>query len=130
MTRLPIGPRAAWFWRFMYRAGFARAAMPHWRVVVEAVPDRLRGHWPAEVEGMVVSVFVWARTPEEAEGLAQLAVDAEGLCLITADAARAPPACAPSAEPKVVARTDFAYFGRIDDHDPPAPMTRNTQGRS
>ena len=76
---------------------------------------------------MVVSVTVWARTIEEAEGLAQLAIFEEGLNPVTADATPCPPCAAPSREAKAVFRSGFAFFGRIED-DPPrmGPLSRES----
>jgi hypothetical protein len=120
-----VGPGAGMLWRALYRARFIRAAMPQWVVVVEAAPDRTRRPWPNEVEGVVVSVTVWARTIEEAEGLAQLAIFEEGLNPVTADAKSCPPCTLPSREAKAMFRSAFAYFGRIED-DPPRkpPLSR------
>jgi hypothetical protein len=58
------------FWAFAFRAGFVRAPMPFWRVVVEAKLDRRVRAWSRRYDGAVTAVFVWARTIEEAEGLA------------------------------------------------------------
>jgi hypothetical protein len=123
-----VGPGAGVIWRALFRWRLVKAAMPQWTVVVEATPDRTRRPWPEEVEGVVLSVMVWARAVEEAEGLAQLAIFEEGLNPITADANPCEPCCAPSLEPQAVWRSRFAFFGRIDD-DPPSkpPLSRESQ---
>ncbi len=123
-----VGPGAGFMWRALYRWKLIRPAMPQWAVVVEATPDRTRRPWPAEVEGVVVNITVWARTVEEAEGLAQLAVFEEGLSPVTADANSTPPVTAPSREPKAVFRSDFAFFGRIEEDAPRMPpLSRESQ---
>ena len=58
--------------------------------------------------------FVWAYTIEEAEGLAALALQEEGLQTITADAKKCSPAAAPKRAPMAVARTDLRFLPRID----------------
>jgi hypothetical protein len=110
MMRLSRGGTGLWAW--LYRTGFLRAPMPFWRVVVEA---RLLGgarRWPRRAESAVTGVFVWARTIEEAEALAVLALEREGLAALTADAKKASPAAAPRRQPSAVARTDLAFLTR------------------
>lgn len=125
MSGLKEGRGDGWFWRLVYRAGLARPQMPHWRVVVEAAPDRARRSWPEEVEGAVVSVWVWARTAEEAEGLAQLAIDEEGLSPITADAMREPPESGPRAESGAIARSGYVFYGKIGEGSAPVGRQRH-----
>ncbi len=102
------------FWAFLYRSGFARARMPFWRVVVEAQLDRRVKAWPERFESAVAAVFVWARTVEEAEALATLAIEAEGMLTLTADAMKHPPAAPPRREPAAVARTALGFLPRLD----------------
>lgn len=106
------------FWAFMYRRRFALARMPFWRVVVEAkLVGRARG-WPQDADAAIVAVFVWARTIEEAEGLAALALEEEGLQTLTADATKHAPAAAPRRKPAAVARSDYGFLQRADDEAP------------
>lgn len=100
------------FWAFLFRARIVRPRMPFWRVVVEARLDRRARDWPAGVHAIVAPVFVWARTIEEAEALAALAVEEEGLEALTADALKFPPAAAPRGSPAAVARGDWGYLER------------------
>lgn len=100
------------FWSAMYRLGFARPHMPFWRVVVEAKVQRRSKKWPAGAEAVVAGVFVWARTIEEAEGLASLAIEEEGLEAVTADAVKHPPAAKPSKTPIAAARTELGFLPR------------------
>jgi len=110
-VKLGRGPSK--IWPALYRLGLARARLPFWRVVVEAklgASMRLaRKHGFA-----VTAVFVWARTIEEAEGLASLALEEEGLEVQTADAKQCPPAAAPKNVPAAVSRTELAFLPRID----------------
>jgi len=103
------------FWAFLYRSKLARAPMPFWRVVVEAKLDRRVKPWPKRHDSAVVAVYVWARTIEEAEGLATLAIDQEGLKAMTADAVKCPPAAAPRKEPTAVARSQFGFLSSAVD---------------
>ena len=102
------------FWAFFYRARLVAAAMPFWRVVVEAKLDRRVKRWPERYDCAVTAVFVWARTIEEAEGLASLALEAEGLVALTADAKKCPPAAAPRKTPAAVARSELGFLERAD----------------
>lgn len=102
------------FWAYMYRARLARPPMPFWRVVVEARLDRRARNWPKRFGAAVAPVYVWARTIEEAEGLAALALEGEGLEALTADAKKCAPAAAPRREPAAVARGEFGFLPRID----------------
>lgn len=106
------------FWAFAFRAGFVRAPMPFWRVVVEAKLDRRIRNWSRRHDGAVTAVFVWARTIEEAEGLAQRALEAEGLVSITADAVKCAPAAAPKKVPTAVARSDLGFLTSAEDEEP------------
>ena len=103
------------FWAFLYRSKLVRAPMPFWRVVVEAKLDRRARDWPKRHEAAVVAVYVWARTIEEAEGLATLALEGEGMMAVTADAMKSAPAAAPRREPAAVARSPFGYIGVAED---------------
>ncbi len=103
------------FWAFLYRSKFVRAPMPFWRVVVEAKLDRRAKSWPKRHESAVVAVYVWARTIEEAEGLATLALEAEGMMAVTADAMKAPPAASPRREPAAVARSPYGFISVAED---------------
>jgi hypothetical protein len=62
----------------------------------------------------VAPVYVWARTVEEAEGLAALALEGEGLVAVTADAKKSAPAAAPRRTPAAVARGDLGFLPRLD----------------
>ena len=101
-------------WPALYRAKLVRAHMPFWRVVVEARLDRRSRKWPRRFGAAVTAVFVWARTIEEAEGLAVLALEDEGLDALTADAKKTPPAAAPRRTPVAVARTELGFLARLD----------------
>ncbi|MEZ6022184.1 MAG: hypothetical protein R3C16_01935 [Hyphomonadaceae bacterium] len=101
-------------WAFLYRARLARAHMPFWRVVVEARLDRRVKPWPREHDTAVTAVYVWARTIEEAEGLAALALEAEGLEALTCDAKKCPPAVPPRRESMAMARGDLGFVPRLD----------------
>jgi len=89
--------------------------MPFWRVVVESKLDRRVRAWSKRYEGAVTAVFVWARTIEEAEGLAVLALEEEGLEPVTADAVKCPPAAAPKATPQAVARSDLGFITNVEE---------------
>jgi len=102
------------FWALMYRLGFARRHMPFWRVVVEAKLDRGARDWPKEHDTAVTAVWVWAATIEEAEALASLALQAEGLEALTADAKKSPPAARPRREPMAVARSEIGFVPKLD----------------
>ena len=116
------------FWATMHRWKLARARMPFWRVVVEAEFDRREKQWPERFVGVVTPVFVWARTIEEAEGLASLALEAEGLVTLTADAIKVPPAARPSREPAAVMRGPLGYIPRAEDETPsPGPSRRGLE---
>jgi hypothetical protein len=119
---LPRGPSR--FWAFMHRAKLARARMPFWRVVVEAKVDRRVHNWPAQIDGAVTAIFVWARTIEEAEGLAALAIEEEGLEAVTADAKKTAPAAMPCKRPMAVSRTELGYLTQTDDDEPADPYSR------
>ena len=105
------------FWAVAFKAGIARAPMPFWRVVVEAKLDRRVRNWSKRYDGAVVAVFVWARTIEEAEGLAQRALEHEGLVSITADAMKCSPAAPPKKVPTAVARSDMGFITSADDEE-------------
>lgn len=104
------GPSSVW--AFLFRLGLARPPLNFWRVVVEVRPAGPIRSWPRRAESGVTAVFVWARTSEEAEGLALLALDQEQLGGITADATRTPPAAWPRRFPMAVARTGLVYLAR------------------
>lgn len=110
--KLKRGPSRFWSW--LYRARLARAHMPFWRVVVEAKLDRRAKPWPRRLEGVVAAVFVWARTIEEAEGLAALALEEEGLEAVTADAVKCPPSAPPRRAPAAIARSELGFIARIE----------------
>ena len=105
-------------WAYLYRAKLARPPMPFWRVVVEARLDRRARDWPQPLSirrGDAPSI-VWARTIEEAEGLAALALEAEGLEALTGrrqEVRRRPPR--PRREPAAVARGELGFLPRLDD---------------
>ncbi|MBL8544569.1 MAG: hypothetical protein JNJ63_12245 [Hyphomonadaceae bacterium] len=101
-------------WPALYKAKFIRPHMPFWRVVVEAKLDPRKAKWPRKFASAVTAVWVWARTIEEAEGLAVLALEEEGLQAITADAKKCPPAAAPRRTPAAVARTELGFLPRLD----------------
>jgi hypothetical protein len=100
------------FWAFLYRRKLIRAPMPFWRVVVEGRPKPGARDWPADLGAVVGAVFVWARTIEEAEGLAQLAVEAEGFEPITADAVKTAPAARPRAAPGSAGAGEWGFLSR------------------
>lgn len=102
------------FWAFLYRAGLVRARMPFWRVVVEARLDRRARRWPEKYGSAVAAVFVWARTIEEAEGLAALAIEEEGMEALTADAVKHFPAAPPRRTPAAVARSPLGFLPRLE----------------
>lgn len=110
LVKLKRGPSR--LWASLYRAGLARPRMPFWRVVVEAKLDRRARKWPRKFDAAVTAVYVWARTIEEAEGLAALALEAEGLTTLTADAVKCPPAAAPKRQAMAVARSAFGFLAR------------------
>jgi hypothetical protein len=112
----------------MYRWRVVRARMPFWKVVVEAAPDRTRASWPVEIEGVVTTAFVWARTIEEAEGLARLALEADGLSTSTADAVRATPDCRPATAPEVARLAPYGFYGGLSVGG--APFGGNPAGQS
>lgn len=105
---------ASRFWAFMHRLKLVQGRMPFWRVVVEAKLDRGMRKWPRKFDTAVTAVFVWAYTIEEAEGLAALALQEEGLQTITADAKKCPPAAAPKSAPAAVARTELRFLPRLE----------------
>lgn len=109
------------FWSFIFQTKLARARMPFWRVVVEAKLDRAQRRWAKRHESAVTAVFVWARTVEEAEGLASLALEDEGLETLTADAVKCPPAAAPRRRPAAMARSELLFLASADEdaHAPP-----------
>lgn len=102
------------FWAFAYRAGLARAPMPFWRVVVEARLDRRARRWSRKFDAAVTAVFVWARTIEEAEALAVLALAEEGLEAMTADAKKCAPAAPPRRQPMAMARAELGFLPKLD----------------
>lgn len=102
------------FWAMLYRTRLVRPRMPFWRVVVEAKLDRRAKRWPRKFDAAVAAVFVWARTIEEAEGLASLALEEEGLVAVTADAKKCEPAAAPRKQPAAVTRTELGFLEHID----------------
>lgn len=113
-------------WPSLYRLGLAQARMPFWRVVVEAKLDpNAKRRWPSDAETAVTAVFVWARTIEEAEGLAALALEHEGLEAITSDAQKAPPAAAPRRLPAAVARTELTFLQLQDGEGAEGPSRRD-----
>jgi len=101
-------------WAYLYRVKLARAHMPFWRVVVEARLDRRAKNWPRRFETAVAPIYVWARTIEEAEGLAALAVESEAMEALTCDAKKCAPAAAPRREPTAVARGELGFLPRLD----------------
>jgi hypothetical protein len=103
------------FWAFMYRSKFVKPPMPFWRVVVEAKLNRKARQWPKRYDSAVTAVFVWARTIEEAEALAALAIEEEGMQAQTADAVKCAPAAPPKKTPAAVARADFGFLTRPED---------------
>jgi hypothetical protein len=101
------------FWAWAYRAKLARPPMPFWRVVVEARIKVRQRRWPAAADCAVAAVFVWARTIEEAEAHAVLALEREGLAALTADARKCAPAAAPRRQAGAVARSEFGFLARL-----------------
>ena len=101
---------ASGFWAWAYRVKLMRAPMPFWRVVVEAALVRGARRWPRGAHSAVTSVLAWAYTIEEAEALAVLALEQEGLAALTADAVKAAPAAAPRRTPAAVARTELGFI--------------------
>lgn len=98
---MKIGLTHRAIWKALYRLGWARPWMPQWRVVVEGrIGERIG----------VTGVLVWAMDAEEAEALAQLALSAEGIDPITADATPTTPQCAPSRTAKVCGRSALAWL--------------------
>lgn len=111
--KLKRGMSGLWAWAYRWR--LVRASMPFWRVVVEAKLMRGASRWPRGAESAVAAVFVWARTIEEAEALAVLALEQEGLAAITADAKKCAPAAAPKLQAMAVARTELGFLTRAAD---------------
>lgn len=111
---MKLARRTSRLWALLYRFGLAHAPMTFWRVVVEAKlldgPSRILRRY----EAAVTAVHVWAHTVEEAEGLAALALQKEGLLVLTADAAKCAPAFAPKPAPMAVARAPLRYLPRLD----------------
>ena len=103
------------FWAFLYQSKLAKPPMPFWRVVVEAKLDRRAKNWPKRYDSAVTAVFVWARTIEEAEGLAALALEEEGMAAMTADAVKCQPAAPPRKVPTAVARSDYGFLARDEN---------------
>lgn len=101
---------ASGLWAWAYRVKLMRAPMPFWRVVVEAALVRGARRWPRGAHSAVTSVLAWAYTIEEAEALAVLALEQEGLAALTADAVKAAPAAAPRRMPMAVARTELGFI--------------------
>ena len=114
----------SWLWALLMRLHFTRMHMPFWRVVAECRPAKPLRRWPANADVAVTGVFVWARSSEEAEGLAALALEQEGLSVLTADAAKSLPAARPRRSPAAVARTEFAFLPRLEPDAPTAPPPR------
>jgi hypothetical protein len=108
-------------WAYLYKIKLARPVMPFWRVVVEAKLDRTARRWPRRYGSAVTAVFVWARTIEEAEGLASLALTREGLVTLTSDAVKCAPAAAPRASPMAVARNELSFLAIEEDAAGAAP---------
>ncbi|HVY84236.1 MAG TPA: hypothetical protein VG943_03825 [Caulobacterales bacterium] len=121
---MKLGRGPSRFWAALYRAKLLRPPMPFWRVVVEAKLNRRARAWARNLDGAVTAVFVWARTIEEAEGLAALALDEEGLDTMTADAVKCPPAARPRRSPAAVARTELGFIARVRDQERSAPPPR------
>lgn len=120
--KLARGPSR--FWTQMFRFGLAQSRLPLWRVVVEARLDRSHRTWPAHLDRAVTAVFVWARAVEEAEALAALALEREGLKPITADAMKCPPCVAPQRGPAAIARTPLRYLARLDSEAASQPPSK------
>lgn len=106
--KLARGGSGLWAWA--YRAKLVRAPMPFWRVVVEASLIPRARRWPRNAHAAVTSVLVWARTIEEAEALAVLALEQEGLSALTADAVKYPPAAPPRRTPAAISRTELGFI--------------------
>jgi hypothetical protein len=102
------------FWTLVFRAKLVRPPMPFWRVVVEAKLDRRVKRWPRRFDAAVMAVFVWARTIEEAEGLAALALAEEGLEAITTDAKKCAPAAPPRRVAAAVARSEIGFLPHVE----------------
>lgn len=116
------------YWAFLYRAKLARAPMPFWRVVVEARLDRRVKRWSRRFESAVTAVFVWARTIEEAEGLAALALAEEGLEAVTTDAKKCAPAAAPRRVSAAVARGEIGFLHHVEgEADAEGPSRRDAR---
>lgn len=116
------------FWAFLFRARIVRPRMPFWRVVVEARLDRRIRNWPDGAHAAVAPIYVWARTIEEAEALAALAIEDEGLEALTADALKHPPAAAPRGAAAAVARGDWRFLARHEgDADAEGPSRRDAR---
>ncbi len=116
------------FWAFLFRARIVRPRMPFWRVVVEARLDRRARAWPEGAHAVVTPIFVWARTIEEAEALASLAVEEEGLEALTSDAMKHPPAAAPRGTPAAVARGEWRFLARHEgEADAEGPPRRDAR---
>lgn len=115
MNRLRVMRAPSRIWSSLHRLGLARARLPFWRVVVEGRLDHRERQWPSHLSRAVTGVFVWARTVEQAEGLAALALQHEGIEAITADAVRWPPGAVPSSTARAVARTPFGFMPRMDE---------------
>lgn len=128
LARKPVGGPSR-FWALCYRLRLARFAMPFWRVIVEVRPMRGRREWPRDVDVGVTGVFVWARSAEEAEGLAMLALEEERLGAVTADAKKTDPAARPRKSPIAFARTPLRYLPRLQDEAPRAQPPRRTRAR-
>lgn len=111
---MKVKRRSGQLWALLHRVGLARAHMPFWRVVVEAKLNRRVKKWPKDMEGAVTAVFVWARTIEEAEGLAALALEEEGLDATTADAVKCPPSAPPRRKSQAMSRTELGFLPRLD----------------
>lgn len=120
--KLKRGPSG--FWAAMHRMKLVRAHMPFWRVVVEAKLDRTARRWPEKHDGAVIAVYVWARTIEEAEALASLALQEGGMVTLTADAVKHVPAAAPSRTPKAALRGPVGYMARVEDEPAPSGPSR------
>jgi hypothetical protein len=116
------------FWALLFHAKLVRPPMPFWRVVVEAKLDRRTKRWSRRFDTAVTAVFVWARTIEEAEGLAALALAEEGLEAITTDAKKCPPAAAPKRAAAAVARAELGFLPHLDgDADAQGPSRRGAR---
>lgn len=112
------------FWALAHRIGAAKMRMPFWRVIVECQPMIKHRGWPVNADLAVTGVFVWARTSEEAEGLAMLALEDEGMAAGTADARKEAPSARPRKQPAALARTGFVYLPRFGSDQPLSPPPR------